>query len=636
MQKSPLDILQKFWNYNSFKEGQEEIIQSILQKKDTIALLPTGGGKSICYQIPALLSNGICVVVSPLLALIKDQIQQLENKNIRALSFSPKMTQSDIIRTFDNLKFGKYKFLYISPERLQSALIQEKLKELPISFVAIDEAHCISEWGHDFRPSYLQIKKIREIQPNIPIVALTATATNQVLKDIAKNLEFKDFAFFKKSFYKKNLAYQFFNTEDKISRIEQILQKFQKKPIIIYTNNRIGTEKLSNYLNQRGFSTSFFHAGMSQEEKDKTFENWFKEKISTIIATNAFGMGIDKSNVRVVIHYTLPNSIENYVQEAGRAGRDLEKAFSAVLYNEEDLYQLQTKNEKNKASVTFVKEIYKKLNQFFRLAIGEIPEETFLFDLQEFCNIYNFSPSKTFNAFNYLERENIIEIDRNFNKKSTLQILVPSNYAIRYIERDTLKSHLLKVLIRNYGGLFDNFIAIDESILSKKLHLSKKVIIQYLEELQQEEILEYRQALNKAELRFLVPREDDRTINRISKTIEQQNKLKKRKIEKFVAVIEEDEICRSKQILDYFSEKSEENCGICDVCISKKNKAKKIDFQEFCKGILTYLQTNKKATSREIISHFNFGQENTIYALNILLEKKLIRLSSQNKFELIK
>ncbi|WP_196888792.1 ATP-dependent DNA helicase RecQ [Aureivirga sp. CE67] len=636
MQQSPLDILQKYWKYNSFKEGQEEIIQSILDKKDTIALLPTGGGKSICYQVPALLSEGICVVISPLLALIKDQIQQLEKRNIRALSFLPKMTQNDIVRTFDNLKFGKYKFLYISPERLQSSLIQEKLKELPISFVAIDEAHCISEWGHDFRPSYLQIKKIREIQPNIPIVALTATATNQVLKDIAKNLEFKDFTFFKKSFYKKNLAYQFFKTEDKISRIEQILQKFRNKPVIIYTNNRMGTEKLSNYLNQRGFSTSFFHAGLTQEEKDKTFENWFEEKTSTIIATNAFGMGIDKANVRVVIHYTLPNSIENYVQEAGRAGRDLGKAFSAVLYNEEDLYQLRTKNEKNEASVSFVKSIYKQLNQYFRISNGEIPEETFLFDLQEFCTTYNFSPQKAFNAFNYLERENIIAIDRNFNKKSSLQVLVPSNYAIRYIERDTLKSHLLKILIRNYGGLFENFVPIDESVLSKKLHLSKRVIIQYLEELQQEEILEYRQSSNKAELQFLVPREDDRTINRISKTIEQQNKLKKHKIDNFVSLIEEDDICRSKQILAYFSEKSDADCGICDVCISKKSKSKKVDFQSFCKSILSYLKTKEKATSREIIAHFGFGQENTLYALNILLEKKLIRLSSQNNFELVK
>ena len=383
MINSPEKILKEYWGFNAFRNPQKEIITSVLENTDTIALLPTGGGKSICFQVPALLKDGVCIVISPLIALMQDQVKNLKKRNIKALTIPSGSNQNEIITLFDNIKFGKVKFLYISPERLQTPLIQQKIKELQVNLVAIDEAHCISEWGHDFRPSYRSIKILKELLPTVNFIALTATANKRVLEDISTNLALSNHALFQKSFFKENLAYQIFKIEDKLSRLIQIFNK-TKVPAIIYVNSRKKTVEISNFLHANKFKSTCYHAGLSPSEKQIAFEDWMSEKKPIIVATNAFGMGIDKPNVGLVIHYNLPASIENYVQETGRAGRNEKKSFGVLFFNENDLFLQKKQAENSIPTISEIKEVHRKLYQYFRIANGELLEEMFFFNFSEF------------------------------------------------------------------------------------------------------------------------------------------------------------------------------------------------------------------------------------------------------------
>jgi ATP-dependent DNA helicase RecQ len=366
MMISPEKILEEYWGFTSFRASQKEIITNVLENIDSIALLPTGGGKSICFQVPALVKEGVCIVISPLIALMQDQVENLKKRDIKAITIPSGSNQNEIITLFDQVKFGKVKFLYISPERLQARLIQQKIKELNVNLIAIDEAHCISEWGHDFRPSYRNIKILKEILPEVPFIALTATANNKVLKDIANNLQLSNHILFKKSFFRENLAYQVFKIEDKLERLLQIFTK-TKVPAIIYVNSRKKTAEIANFLNANAFKSTFYHAGLTVVEKETAFSDWMTEKKPIIVATNAFGMGIDKPNVGLVIHYNLPSSIENYVQETGRAGRNENKSFGVLLYNENDIFLQKQQTENSIPSIIEIKEVHKKLYNILEL-----------------------------------------------------------------------------------------------------------------------------------------------------------------------------------------------------------------------------------------------------------------------------
>ena len=416
---SAKEILQEYWGFSSFREPQEAIINTVLQNKDTITLLPTGGGKSICFQVPALIKEGVCIVISPLIALMQDQVESLQKRNIKATTIKSGSSQNEIITLFDNIKFGNFKFLYISPERLQSTFIQQKIKELNISFVAIDEAHCISEWGHDFRPSYRNIKIVRELIPNLNFIALTATANKRVLEDISKNLELEEPSVFKKSFERENLAYQIFSVEDKLLRLEQIFTK-TKTPAIVYVNSRKKTVEIANFLNSKKFKSSFYHGGLSSKEKQNSFENWMTEKTPIMISTNAFGMGIDKSNVGIVVHYDLPLSIENYIQESGRAGRNNKKSFAVLLKNENDISVYKKQIEKSLPSILEIKEVHRKLYQYFRISNGEITENHYAFNILEFSKTYDFSVLKVDAILKILSNNGIIELTNTYNQKSTV------------------------------------------------------------------------------------------------------------------------------------------------------------------------------------------------------------------------
>ncbi|AOW19553.1 RecQ family ATP-dependent DNA helicase [Urechidicola croceus] len=628
---SPTEILKKYWGYEEFRHPQKEIISNVLENKDIVALLPTGGGKSICFQIPALIKQGVCVVISPLIALMNDQVNNLQKRNIKAMTLSSKLSQDEIVTAFDNLQFGNYKFLYLSPEKLQSDFIQEKLKQLNVQLIAIDEAHCISEWGHDFRPSYLNIHYLREIHPDVPIIALTASATKKVISDITTSLELRKPKIFQKSFFRKNLAYQIFEVEDKLFKVEQILNKI-KGSTIIYTNTRRKTIEVSNQLNILGFNSNYYHGGMLLDEKTKAYENWLDETTPIIVATNAFGMGIDKSNVRVVIHLNLPQSVENYIQEAGRGGRDEKKAFSVVLKNKSDIYDAKKLLSNTLATTKFIKSIYFKLNQYYQIAYGEFLEKNYDFNITDFCNLYKFPIVKTYNALKILDRENILLLDENFDRKSAVKFCTSSNLVFDYCDKNPSKNDLIKLILRTYGGVFDSNKVINETYLSKSLNISVEKVKQQLKALHKDKIIYFHDTKNNTQIRFLVPREDDRTINSISKNIEQRNLLRIRKMNSLIDFIENDKICRSQQLLAYFDQFDSNTCGICDVCIAKKHTLKNYNTNETSEIIIDLIKKNSELSSKEILRILKLPEKDVLFSLKLLLEKNIIAVNSQNKY----
>jgi ATP-dependent DNA helicase RecQ len=626
---SPKELLKKYWGFSEFRPQQEEIISSVLKQKDVIALLPTGGGKSICFQIPALAEAGICLVISPLIALMQDQIESLSKKGIKATSIPSGTSQDEMITLFDNIKFGGYKFLYISPERLQSFFIQQKIKALPIHLIAIDEAHCISEWGHDFRPSYRNIKTLRTLKPEVPFIALTATANEKVIEDISSNLDLNEPEVFKKSFFRENLAYQIFTVEDKLQRILQIFTK-TKAPAIVYVNSRNKTVQIAAFLNANNFKSSFYHAGLSTSEKKNSFENWMTEKTPIIVATNAFGMGIDKANVGIVIHLDLPGSIENYVQETGRAGRNNKKSFAVLLFNKSDIVIFKERLEKTALSIKEIKEIHQKLYQYFRISLGELIEESFPFNLLEFCRKYNFSSLKVGAALKILSNNGIIEISSHYNKKATLQFIVSSKTVLNYLGENAVIKKFINSILRTYPGIFEQEVKIDEFFIAKKTGITTQHVLANLERLQNDNIIEYKGVKNDAELVFLLPREDNYTINRFAKEMKRFISQKKKKSDDFIQFLNTDTVCRSRQVLNYFDEIKTEKCGICDVCISKNNQPN----TNLSSEILELLKQQQHLSSSEISASLVANEKDILIHLRQLLIDDKIQINHQNKYQL--
>jgi ATP-dependent DNA helicase RecQ len=627
---TPLEILNTYWNYNAFRPPQEAIINTVINGENCVVLLPTGNGKSLCYQVPALAMEGVCIVISPLIALIKDQVESLTEKNIKAIALTSKLSQEEIIVAFDNLQFGGYKFLYLSPEKLQSSFIQDKIRQLNVSFIAIDEAHCISEWGHDFRPSYLKIPVLKELQPNATFIALTATATQRVFEDIIENLEIEDATVFKKSLKRTNLTYKVIYTENYYANLIQILN-YIKESVIIYTNNRKQTKEVNKYLNQHNFKSTYYHGGLSLDEKNAAYETWIADKTPIMVATNAFGMGIDKPNVRVVIHLNIPNSLENYIQEAGRAGRDGKESYSLILTNEANLYDADVRFKATTPTTQYIKEIYFNLNQFYKISLGEQPLASFNFSIQEFCATYKLNVLTTYNAIKVLERENIILLDENFTKKSTLKFTIGNNQLFSYLENYPSRKELIKLILRSYGGIFDHHTIVDEYKLSKKLGVSKGSVITTLKDLHTTGIVNYNFENSNSRLSFLVIREDNYTINSISKNIEKQYTLKYEKLKATINYIRDTKTCRNAQLLSYFDEINIETCGKCDVCQSKNAPT---DTTQALLIEITNLLQEQHLSSQELSAALNCNHKQLLNSLKILLEKNKIAITSQNKFKL--
>lgn len=624
-----LQILQKYWKHDSFREPQEQIINTILEGNDAFVLLPTSGGKSVCYQVPGMLLEGICLVISPLIALMKDQVENLQKKDIKATALVSGLSQNEIIDILDNCQFGNYKFLYLSPERLQHDWIVDRLKQLKISLIAIDEAHCVSQWGHDFRPAYLKISALKEVFPKTPFLALTASATAKVQEDIIKNLALHEPKIFKKSFERKNLAYHVIKTEDKLSKITQIVSR-NKQSSIIYVSNRKACLEISGQLDHLGFSTTFYHGGLSYKEKEKNRLQWMENKVQIIVATNAFGMGIDKPDVKTVIHIHLPQNLENYYQEVGRAGRNGEKAFGILLTNSADIIAAKSQFLSVLPDKTFLKNVYIKLNNYFQIAYGEGYNENFSFNLNHFCFHYQFPIIKTYNSIQFLDRQGIITLQNLYSEKIDLQFTIPSKEVIRYISLHTNDEEIISTILRTYTGIFEMEISINPTLIAKKSNTTEKAVLAAIDRLQLSQAITLKIQNNDSNITFNEAREDDLTINRISKFLENQNQLKEEKFNKVVAYVEDLTNCKNKLLLTYFNQDTPEDCGICSTCISKNKKSNTtIPLQ-----IIELLKSGA-LNSKQIQNILSISSEETIFALQQLLEKNKVAINLHNKYYLI-
>jgi ATP-dependent DNA helicase RecQ len=559
---------------------------------------------------------------------MKDQVANLQNRGIKAIALTGGIRSEEMIDLLDNCQFGNYKFLYVSPERLQSEWILERIKNLPVNLITIDEAHCVSQWGHDFRPAYLKISALKTYFPKVPFLALTATATPRVKEDIITELGMHNPKQFEKSFARKNIAYMVFEVEDKLFRIQQILKK-NPQPSIIYVRNRKSCLDISTQLQTLGFKATYYHGGLTSREKDKNMQLWMEEKAQVIVATNAFGMGIDKPNVKTVIHIQLPENIENYYQEAGRAGRNGEKAYAVLLTSPSDIIQAENQFINVLPDKAFLNIMYVKLCNYFRIAYGEGINEEFSFNLHQFCLKYGFPTQKTFNAMRFLDGQGVLTLSQEFSEKITLQFLIPSKEVIRYTSLNPNDEEIILTILRTYPGIYEMQTAFNLPMIAKKSHHSEAEILAVLHKLKDKEIIDYHSKNNDATLIFNEIREDERTINKISKYLARQNELKKEQLQSVLNYVKEKKACNSKMILGYFGEKAKDNCGICSYCITL-TKPKK-DYNTLTKKIMGLLQSGG-LNSREIQEKTKNTADDVIFVLQQLLEDDLLIIQKNNKY----
>ncbi|MBT8185690.1 MAG: RecQ family ATP-dependent DNA helicase [Eudoraea sp.] len=630
MTESPKALLQKYWGFTEFRGSQEAIIESVLSGSDVLALLPTGGGKSVCFQIPALLNDGICIVVSPLIALIQDQVENLRAKGIKALALTGKLSFEEVDQLLDNGLYGNYKFLYLSPERLQQQLVQERLAHMNVNLFAIDEAHCISQWGNDFRPAYLGCAVLRTLHPEVPIIALTATATAKVAEDIIENLELRKPQSFKDSFSRANIAYSVLVEEDKRYCLKELCLVAQSG--IVYVRSRRAAEELSSYLNTQGISTAYFHGGISNDEKNKKLERWLTNEKKIMVATNAFGMGVDKADVSLVVHFQIPDSIENYYQESGRAGRNGQKAKAVVITNANDELQVQRQFLNVLPDLPFIKLLYKKLNTYFQIPYGSLTADTLQFRFNEFCDIYGFNTVMAYNALRILDQNSVIVLSQAFSRDSKLRFLATKNQIFDYLDKNRQIAAAVQVILRTYGGIFDFETKINLHLLSKKTSLTEEELHEILKRLHKDAIAEYQAKHSDLEITFLVPREDDLTINAFAPNVREYLKTKENNVASMLGYIKNTKVCRNRQLLAYFGEKAPKNCGKCDVCLDKSTK-KGNQWQDIEKDILGLLQHENKS-SRVLINEMPYASSKILEALQMLLEDRKIKINAQNQYTL--
>jgi len=602
---------------------QKEIVLSVLNGRDTLALLATGGGKSITYQVPAMMQEGICLVISPLIALMQDQLQGLLSKGIKAVSLNSFMSKKEIDIALDNCIYGDFKFLFISPERLKSSLFIERLKKMNVNFITVDEAHCISQWGHDFRPDYLNISRIREFH-QCPILALTATATTHVIKDIQNQLVFKDGNVLKGTFERKNLSFNVIQSQDKMKDVVYLLEN-KEQVAIVYTRSRADTAKISSFLNNNGITARHYHAGISQSERKEIQQNWMDEKFKVIVATNAFGMGIDKSNVRRVIHYSICDNPEAYFQEAGRAGRDQQNADVFLLYNEDDLVTAQYRFEQNHPSPEFIREIYHNLNMNYQLAIGSGAEEKYPFDLRTFCKKYDVPMMKTYAALSCLALNDHILLNESFHQPSTLQLTIERSGVENFIQSNPVLGKLLAVVLRSYTHLFSQEVRIKESELTSRSGLDFFQIQNKLKQMDEMGIIKYHPSHDQSMILFYKERVDKKYLSLNVKTLRSRKAQAAQKLKAIINYVRNEHICRSLLLLHYFSENPGKNCGKCDNC----NRSQLISYpklQSFKEIIMTEVREAKVDVSSVLKGDYGLSQDEMKSALRWVIDEGVIRI----------
>ncbi|HPF10589.1 MAG TPA: RecQ family ATP-dependent DNA helicase [Flavobacteriaceae bacterium] len=628
--KSPLHILQEYWGFNNFRPLQEDIIQSVLEGRDTIALLPTGGGKSLCFQIPAMVMEGLCIVISPLVALMNDQVASLESKGIKAMALTGGLSSEALTTQLDNALYGPYKFLYLSPERLQQEQVQWALKKMNVNLIAVDEAHCISQWGNDFRPSYQKIPVLKALQPYAPTIALTATATEEVLLDTISELKLEQPQIFKKSFARTNLSYQVYQQSDKLHRIFQMLKPL-KESAVVYVRSRNQAEQWSQRLQQQGISATFYHGGLPPKVKQERLDAWKQYRVSTMVATTAFGMGIDHPNVRYVIHAQLPESLESYFQEAGRAGRDGKDAEAVLLYEAQDQQLLTKQFLDTLPTLQDLKKLYRTLCNYFQIPYGEGEFTEHSFSLNKLCQTYQLPIQQTYNGLNTLDRLGIIQLSKQFGRKSKIQFLVPSQSLLMAFEKNPSFSVVGKTLLRMYGGIFDNPNTIDLEWVAHKSGLASDLIVGTLKEMAQQDLVDLQLFETDASITFMVPREDDRTLNPFREAIELVNNRKERQVKAVLTYIANTKVCLQVQLLRYFGETTTQECGRCSVCLEKRKSQQPLETQVIAQKILALLQETPM-DSRNLLENLTFAEADVLKVLRALLDRKLIQLNAVNQY----
>jgi ATP-dependent DNA helicase RecQ len=628
-----IDILQKYWGYEAFRSMQEDIINSVNAGDDTLALLPTGGGKSICFQVPALMSEGLCLVISPLIALMKDQVEQLKRRKIPAAAVYSGMTHREIDILLDNAAHGAYKFLYVSPERLKTDLFLARAKKMELNLLAIDEAHCISQWGYDFRPPYLEIAEFRELFPDLTCIALTATATETVKIDIQEKLNFNKGKLFQKSFARDNLSYSVRKVDNKEAKLFEILKKIAGTSVV-YARNRRRTKEIAQLLQKNGFSADFYHAGLSQADRNAKQDAWLKGNTRIIVATNAFGMGIDKPDVRTVIHWELPDNLESYYQEAGRAGRDEKPAFAVALYHPQDFKEMEERHELSHPDFDFLKKLYQSLANYFKIAIGSGEMQSYDFEIQDFCKHYDYEVYPVFHALKVLEEEGFIQLNEQFYRPSGLHINLDFKELYSYEIANAKFEKLIKTVLRIYGGeLYQQVIFINELQIAKMAEMNPQEVVKQLKYLEKEGVMDYTPKSDSPQLTFLEARHD---ANKLPLNKRRLKERKQSKYEKLMAVknyVENDLVCRTLKILQYFGEYKEEACGICDVCFNKKKLTHQDkDLEQKILEVLNHSHLNIERLSENIK---DYAKEKVIAAVRKLDDEGRLKMDKMGMLSLV-
>jgi ATP-dependent DNA helicase RecQ len=615
-------ILKKFWGYDQFRPMQEDIILSALQGVDTLALLPTGGGKSICFQVPGLLLGGTTLVVSPLVALMNDQVQNLKKRGISAVAISAAMQFKEIEIALDNAARGHVQFLYVSPERLQNEVFRQKIGHLPVTLIAVDEAHCISQWGYDFRPSYLVIKEIRQYFPGVAILALTASANAPVIEDIQLQLQFSKQKVFRQSFERRNLRYVVQKEDNKIERLLKIIRNLGGTGLV-YLRNRKRTEELARFLKQKGVSSEAYHAGLKYDQRQEIQQDWINNKTQVICATNAFGMGIDKPDVRFVVHLDLPESLEAYFQEAGRAGRDGKIAYSTVLFTAADVQKLEDDFVSGFPELAEIKRSYQAICNYFQIAVGAGEGTLVELDMDRICKSYNLNARIVYSSLRFLEKENYMSLLEAGIEPSKLMFLFNKEQLYEFELKQPKYEPLIKTLLRSYGGLFDSFVAITERDLAYRVKNSVANVVSYLEFLHQQGILDYRPQTELPRLFFTMSRMDARYLELSPQNYALLKERQRQRIDSVIAYTNNEHLCRQSQLLAYFDEQNFTDCGHCDVCIAKRPK----NYQVIRNKMLSHFKQQSMSLEqlKELFSDTN--DELWIKVVNELVEEDLIYMN---------
>ena len=615
-------ILKKYWGFDSFRSPQDEIVKAVVSGQDVLAVLPTGAGKSICYQVPAMLSEGIALVISPLVALIEDQLTSLQQKGIKAVGLTGGLSQQDVFRIVDNCQYGQYKFLYLSPERLKQPFFLDKLAQLPISLVAVDEAHCVSQWGHDFRPAFLDIIQLRNVLPNVPFMALTGSANERVQQDIKQLLGLHEPEIFLKSFYRPEIIF----SQHILDNVEETLIKILHKhpqPAIVYTRSRKNTIQIAQRLQSLGFACDYFHGGLSNDEKKKRLKDWLSEEKPIMVATNAFGMGIDKPNVKNVVHIQIPESIENYYQEAGRAGRNGQPSFATMLIHPAEVMHFNDRFTRNILTKEELLKVYKKFVNDQQIAYGEGLDGFYYLNLVAFCHKYGLSANRAYQAFKFLDKESVLTVYEQNNRQTTVKFVLSTEETLQHFKNRPKEQLLFEQIIHRYAGTSVIDTKINLELLTKGTNLDKQTIVQTLKQWHQAGICVFNDGDFDLMITLNEPRDDERTINRVAKNLKTQNQIKKDQHQAMLDYINNSDECLYKKILDYFDEKTIERCGKCSSCRRQiQHDYHKNNKSEIVEKIYAYLSENR--TLEDISAFCQLDKALTIDVLSKMLEEEKI------------